>query len=113
LSLLSTMGGLALALSPRLPLLLTMAFISMLNGTGTDRSAAFALDQAVVPGLVPDVKRTWKLAWYDVLLDAGGSLVALAAGVPILLQYHLAVAVLSSYRIVVVGFSARCLIVSV
>ena len=112
LSLLSTMGGLALALSPRLPLLLTMAFISMLNGTGTDRSAAFALDQAVVPGLVPDVKRTWKLAWYNVLLDAGGSLGALAAGLPILLQHHLAVSVLSSYRIVFFGFSGLCLIVA-
>ena len=112
LSLLSTMGGLALALSPRLPLLLTMAFISMLNGTGTDRSAAFALDQAVVPGLVPDVKRTWKLAWYNVLLDGGGSLGALAAGLPILLQHHLAVPVLSSYRIVFFGFSGLCLIVA-
>ncbi len=112
LSLLSTMGGLALALSPRLPLLLTMAFISMLNGTGTDRSAAFALDQAVVPGLVPDVKRTWKLAWYNVLLDAGGSLGALAAGLPILLQHHLAVPVLSFYRIVFFGFSGLCLIVA-
>src|SRR5207244_11709541 len=112
LSLLSTMGGLALGLSPRLPLLLTMAFISMLNGTGTDRSAAFALDQAVVPGLVPEVKRTWKLAWYNVLLDAGGSLGALAAGLPILLQHHLAVPVLSSYRIVFFGLSGLCLIVA-
>jgi MFS family permease len=112
LSLLSTAGGLALALSPRLPLLLTMAFISMLNGTGTDRSAAFALDQAVVPGLVPDAKRTWKLAWYNVLLDGGGSLGALAAGLPILLQHHLAVSVLSSYRIVFFGFSGLCLIVA-
>jgi MFS family permease len=112
LSLLTTAGGLALALSPRLPLLLTMAFISMLNGTGTDRSAAFALDQAVVPGLVPDAKRTWKLAWYNVLLDGGGSLGALAAGLPILLQHHLAVSVLSSYRIVFFGFSGLCLIVA-
>jgi MFS family permease len=112
LSLLSTMGGLALALSPRLPMLLTMAFIGMLNGTGTDRSATFALDQAVVPGLVPDVKRTWRLAWYNVLLDGGGSLGALGAGLPILLQHHLAVSVLSSYRIVFFGLSGLCLIVA-
>jgi MFS family permease len=112
LSLLSTMGGLALALSPRLPMLLTMAFIGMLNGTGTDRSATFALDQAVVPGLVPDVKRTWRLAWYNVLLDGGGSLGALGAGLPILLQHHLPVSVLSSYRIVFFGLSGLCLIVA-
>jgi predicted MFS family arabinose efflux permease len=112
LSLLSTMGGLALALSPRLPMLLTMAFIGMLNGTGTDRSATFALDQAVVPGLVPDVKRTWRLAWYNVLLDGGGSLGALGAGLPILLQHHLPVSVLSSYRMVFFGLSGLCLIVA-
>src|SRR3989440_9259982 len=106
------MGGLALALSPRLRLLLTMAFISMLNGTGTDGSAAFAIDQSVVPGLVPDLKRTWNLAWCDVLLYAGGSLGALAAALPILVQNHLAVPVLSSYRIVFFGFSGLCLIVA-
>ena len=64
LSLLAGIGGLALALSPALAVLLAMVFIGMLNGTGTDRSASFALDQAIVPGLAPDSKRTWNLAWY-------------------------------------------------
>ena len=72
LSLLSAVGGIALALSPSLPVLVAMAFIGMLNGTGTDRSALFALDQAIVPGLVSDARRTWGLAWYNVLLDGGG-----------------------------------------
>src|SRR5215472_7884656 len=45
LSLLSAVGGIALALTPSLPLA-TLTFIGMLNGIGTDRSAAFALDQA-------------------------------------------------------------------
>jgi MFS family permease len=113
LSLLSSIGGIALALSPRLPVLLTMTFVGMLNGTGTDRSAAFALDQAVVPGLVSDVRRTWNLAWYNVLLDGGGSLGALGAALPSLLQHHLSLSVLSSYRIVFLGYSALCLAVAV
>jgi len=79
LSLLNAVGGVALAISPSFPVLLIMAFIGMVNGTGTDRSASFALDQAVIPGLVPDDKRTLKLAWYNVLLDGGGSLGALGA----------------------------------
>ena len=112
LSLLSSSAGIALALLPSLPVLLTMAFIGMLNGTGTDRSAAFALDQAVVPGLVPDVKRTWSLALYNVLLDAGGSLGALGAGLPILLQQHFAVSLLRSYRALFLGYSALGLIVT-
>jgi len=50
LSLLSGVAGIALAISPSLPLLAMLAFVGMLNGTGTDRSAASALDQAVIPG---------------------------------------------------------------
>jgi MFS family permease len=112
LSLLTGIGGLALALSPSLLVLLTMAFIGMLNGTGTDRSASFALDQAIVPGLAPDSKRTWNLAWYNVLLDGGGSLGALAAGLPFFLQHRLSFSLLSSYRIVFFGYSALCLVVA-
>ena len=112
LSLLSALGGIALALSPTLPVLLTMAFIGMLNGTGTDRSASFALDQAVVPGLVSEVRRTWSLAWYNVLLDGGGSLGALGAGLPLLLQQQLSLSVLSSYRVLFFGYSGLCLTVA-
>jgi predicted MFS family arabinose efflux permease len=111
LSLLSAIGGIALARSPNLPVLVMMAFVGMLNATGTDRSAAFALDQAVLPGLVSDVRRTWTLAWYNVLLDGGGALGALGAGVPILLQHYRALSVLSSYRIVFVSYSGLCLLV--
>ncbi len=49
---------------------------------------------------------------HNVLLDGGGSLGALAAGLPILLQHHLALSVLSSYRIVFFGLSGLCLIVA-
>jgi len=112
LSLLSAVGGLALAVSPSLPVLLSMAFVGMLNGTGTDRSASFALDQAVIPGLVPDVKRTWRLAWYNVLLDGGGALGALGAGVPIVLQHRLAFSLLSSYRVLFFGYTGLCLAVA-
>jgi predicted MFS family arabinose efflux permease len=111
LSLLSAVGGIALAITPSLPLLALMAFVGMLNGTGTDRSAASALDQAVVPGLVSDVRRTWSMAWYNVLLDGGGSLGALGAGAPILLQHHAALSVPSSYRFVFLGYSGLCLVV--
>jgi MFS family permease len=112
LSLLSAVGGFALALSPSLPVLLTMTFIGMLNGTGTDRSAAFALDQAIIPALVPDMRRTWTLAWYNVLLDGGGSLGALGASLPIVLQHRFAQSTMSSYRAVFLGYSGLCLMVT-
>jgi len=80
-----------------------MAFVGMLNGTGTDRSAVFSLEQAIIPGLVPDASRTWGLAWYNVVLDAAGSLGALAAALPLLLQRWLALPLLASYRMVFLG----------
>jgi MFS family permease len=112
LSLLSGVAGIALAVSPSLPVLAMLAFVGMLNGTGTDRSAASALDQAVIPGLVSDIKRTWNLAWYNVLLDSGGALGAMAAGLPILLQRQLSVSVLRSYRLVFFGYFGLCLAVA-
>ena len=112
LSLLSAVGGIALALTPSLPILATLAFIGMLNGTGTDRSAAFALDQAILPGLVSNTKRTWGLAWYNVLLDSGGSLGALAAGLPLLLQHHQSLSILTSYRLLFFGYAVLCVTVA-
>jgi MFS family permease len=112
LSLLSGVAGIALAVAPSLAVLAILAFVGMLNGTGTDRSAASALDQAVIPGLVSDAKRTWSLAWYNVLLDGGGALGAMAAALPILLQRQLSVSVLRSYRLVFFGYFGLCLAVA-
>ena len=93
LSLLGAIGGVALAYSSRLPVLLVAAFVGMLNGTGTDRSASFVLDQAIIPGLAPDTRRTWNLAWYNVLLDGGGALGALSASLPVALQSRLSLSI--------------------
>lgn len=90
LSLLAALGGIGLALMPGFSILLAIAFAGMLNGTGTDRGAVFALEQAVLPGLVSDSHRTWTLSWYNVILDGGSAVGALAAGLPFLLQRWLA-----------------------
>ena len=103
LSLLGAVGSLALAITPAAPVLLVMAFVGMLNRTGTDRSAAFSLEQAIVPGLVPDTSRNWSLAWYNVVLDTAGSLGALAGALPLLLQHWLALPLLTSYKAVFLG----------
>lgn len=97
LALLSATGGLTLALTHIFPALLVLALISMLNGTGTDRSASYALEQAVIPGLAASTKRTWNLAFYNVLVDGGGSLGALCAGLPIFLQPRLDFSLLGAY----------------
>jgi MFS family permease len=106
LSLLTAVGGFALAFSPALPLFLVMIFIAMLNGTGTERSPIYALEQAVLPGLVPDSRRTWSLAFYNVLIDSGGSLGALCAGLPLILHNRPGLPLLTAYQFLFLGYAA-------
>jgi MFS family permease len=106
LSLLTAAGGIGLAFIPNFLALLAIAFVGMLNGTGTDRSPAFAVEQAALPGLVPDTRRTWALSWYNVVLDSGSAVGALAAGLPFLLQRWLALDTTVSYRVILLGYTA-------
>jgi MFS family permease len=105
LSVLTALGGVALYTSPKLPLLLAMAFVGMLNGTGTERSATFALEQAVIPGLGGNTRRTWNLAFYNVLIDGGCSLGALGAALPALWQRQFNLSLLGGYRLLFFGYS--------
>src|SRR5258708_38219464 len=83
-----------------------IGFVGMLNGMGTDRSPSFALEQATIPGLVADEKRTWALAWYSVVLDASGAVGALAASIPIMAQKWWSVDLGHSYRLLFIGYAA-------
>src|SRR5918999_6116599 len=85
LALLSASGYLALAAGTSAAVLVPLAFVGMLNGMGRDRGAASALDQAILPPTVPDDRRTWALAWYNLVLDGGHALGALAATIPTIL----------------------------
>jgi MFS family permease len=105
LSLLTAAGVLPLIFRFGLPAMVLVAFVGMLNGMGSDRSPAFALEQATIPGLVPDVKRTWALAWYSVVLDASGAVGALAAGIPIVAQRWWSVDLGHSYRLLFIGYA--------
>ncbi|MBI4470270.1 MAG: MFS transporter [Acidobacteria bacterium] len=98
LSLLAASGGFGLALFSNLPAVLLVAFLGMLNGMGRDRGAAFALEQAIIPEATAAGRRTWALAWYNLILDAGHALGALASAVPFLFRQLLGVDLLASYR---------------
>jgi MFS family permease len=106
LSLLTALGALPLIFHFNLAGMILVAFLGMLNGMGTDRSPAFALEQATIPGLVADEKRTWTLAWYSVVLDASGALGALAAGLPLLEQRLWNIDLAVAYRTLFIGYAA-------
>ncbi len=113
LALLAAAGGLGLAAVRSFAPLLLLAFLGMLNGMGTDRSANFALEQAIIPGLVPDRNRTWALSWYNVLLDAGGALGALAGALPLALSSRAGMKLAAAYEAVFLGYAAIQLLMAV
>jgi MFS family permease len=95
---LASLGGIGLAFVHAPAALVPLAFLFMLNGMGTDRSPAFSVEQAIVPGLVSDKSRTWALSWYNVVLDMSGALGALGGGLPVLIGKWINVPLLEAYR---------------
>lgn len=102
----SSFGGLGLAFVHSASALIPLAFLCMLNGMGTDRSTAFAVEQAVIPGLVADRSRTWALSWYNVALDTSGALGALAGALPVVIQGWTGAGLLPAYRWVFLFYTA-------
>lgn len=99
LSVLGALGGLGFALASNLPGILILAFIGMINGMGTDRGPMFALEQAMIPQTTASERRTWALASYSVVLDAGHALGALIAAVPLFLHHQLGLDLLTAYKL--------------
>src|SRR5262249_26961559 len=110
LSLLTAAGMVPLILGSGIVVLATFAFFGMLNGMGTDRSAAFALEQAMIPGLVSDQRRTWSLAWYNLVLDSSGALGALAAGTPLVAERWWNMDLNASYRALFICYVGASLV---
>ena len=106
ISLLACIGGIGLALVHSFAALLLIAFLGMLNGMGSDRSANYALEQAIIPGLVSDRGRTWALSWYNVLIDGGGALGALAGGLPLAMQAWVGWDMARAYQSLFFGYAA-------
>ena len=110
LSLLTAAGVFPLILGSGIAVLAPVAFFGMLNGMGTDRSAGFALEQAIIPGLVSDQRRTWSLAWYNLVLDASGALGALAGGIPLVAERWWNMDLNASYRALFICYVAASLV---
>ncbi len=102
LGVLNVLGGFVLVFSPAISrthaMLLVAAFFGMINGLGRDRGPAYALEQALLPATTTAAKRTFAIAWYSLLLDAGLALGSLAAGLPFLLRHSWGWEFAESYR---------------
>jgi len=98
LGLLTALGALALAAAPSPTILLVLAFFGMVNGLGRDRGPAYALEQALLPETTTPERRTYLLAWYGLVLDAGLALGSLLAALPFVLRERLGWASPMAYR---------------
>ena len=85
LAALGAFGYAAVAWSMPLALLIACAFLGTVNAMGRDRGGLSALEQAMLPETVQPERRTWALAWYNLLLDVGHAVGALAGATPALL----------------------------
>src|SRR5713101_3723915 len=99
ISLLGAIGGFGFGLANQFWAIMVLAFLGLVNGMGTDRGPAFALEQAVIPQTVPHELRTQALSWHSLLMDIGHALGALLAGVPLLLSVRFGLALSLSYKL--------------
>jgi MFS family permease len=92
-------GYLGLTTAARAAALIPLAFLGMLNGMGRDRGATSALEQAILPETAGPMHRTWVLAWYNLVLDGGHAIGALAGAVPTIFMRMLHVDGSAAHRI--------------
>ncbi len=96
---LGAFGYAAVAASLPFALLLACAFLGTVNAMGRDRGGISALEQAMLPDTVPAERRTWALAWYNLVLDVGHALGALAGATPALLASLWAMDSVAAHRL--------------
>jgi len=112
LALLAAGGGALLVATDTLWAAALVAFFGMLNTQGSDRGAAQALEQAILPATATDAERTQVFARYNAIADTGGAAGALLAALPALLRDRLQVQELHAYDATVFVYAALTLIVA-
>jgi MFS family permease len=103
LGLLAGAGYMAIGIAGSLPVFVAVALIAIVNGMGRDRGPASALEQALLPATTSDQRRTWTMAWYNVGIDTGHALGALAAILPTLLARTLELTEAAGHKWTFVG----------
>ena len=96
---LGAFGYAAMAWTMPLALLIVCAFAGTVNAMGRDRGGLSALEQALLPDTVTAERRTWALAWYNLVLDVGHALGALAGGAPVLIASVWAIDSAAAHRV--------------
>ena len=102
-------GGVVFACTANHAVILSAAFIGMVNGMGRDRGMGLTVEQAMVPHIAGDHDRTKTFAWYNLTVDASSAVGALLAFLPSILRQSGHWSPLDSYRWTWVLYSVLCL----
>ena len=106
---LMALGG-AACIVVRHPLVLLVSLMAgMVNGMGRDRGAGVTVEQAMLPQITTDHRRTAVFAWYNVVVDAGHAAGALLGGLPAVLRAHAGCSIPTSYGWTWGLYSVLCL----
>ena len=106
-SLLAAASGLAMYFAETFIPLMVIAFLGSLStgGGGGGESPAQPLEVAILPDTASPERRTDIFAIYSIVARTGTFLGALAAGLPVLFQETLGISVLSSFKVMFLGFA--------
>lgn len=109
LALLMAAGGVMLAFTTVMPVVLAAVWLGMVNGMGRDRGAGVTVEQVILPQTATDADRTQIFAWYNVIVDAGHAAGALLGGLPAVLRARAGAEVVASYQWTWLVYAALCL----
>ena len=96
---LEALGAFTFAETTKAVWLYLAAFIGMINGLGRPRGASYALEQALLPEMTSNERRTTMFAWYGVVLEVGVALGSLLAGAPHILRIRFGWSELMSFHV--------------
>jgi MFS family permease len=105
LSTLMALTGIAFAISESFVVLASIAFVGSFSALAGSGGGMGTLEQSILADSAPTAKRTDVFATYSLVGMLGGSLGALAAGLPTLLQREAGISTLQSLRGILVGYA--------
>ncbi|HEY6952604.1 MAG TPA: MFS transporter [Bacteroidota bacterium] len=107
---LMVLAGITFALTSNIVLLVVASIIGVLSPSGKEIGPFLSIEQAALSQLLPDERRTQIFAWYNVAASFAGALGALTGGAIAHVLQSQGLAVIDSYRVLVLAYAACGLI---
>ena len=104
-AILMVFAGVLFALTRNFVLLLIAATIGVISPSGYEVGPFLSIEQAALSQIVPNERRTYIFAWYNLVGSFATALGALSAGALVQVLQNSGVIALESYRTIVIGYA--------